>query len=192
MAESPSIEAQIDRLAHQIDRMNRLYRRFLAGDPGLELDTLPKMEDRIRDRLRRLQGTNMKRAEDRYRLSNLEARFHSYLEMFRRRRRKQEEGKLPGTAGEIAGRDRPGSPRGVVVGSSPSSAAVESLFTELYSKSGRRMKMDLDTFQRYLNRQVSEIREKTGCASVQFRLVGEGDSVKLKARPLHRSGPDGD
>ena len=132
----------------------------------------------------------MKRAEDRYRLSNLEARFHSYLEMFERRRRKQEEGRIPGIAADGADGDRPDSTRGVVVGARPSSAAVESLFTELYSKSGRRMKMDRDTFQRYLSRQVSAIREKTGCSSVQLRLVGEGDSVKLKARPLHRGGPE--
>ena len=46
----------------------------------------------------------------------------------------------------------------------------------------------------FLNRLVPVGRRgrKTGCSSVQLRLVGEGDSVKLKARPLHRGGPETD
>lgn len=180
-----AIERQIDRLGSEIEQMNLLYRRSLAGDPGLEVEAIDRVEDAIRRSLRRLHDTNMQRAVDRFRLSNLEARFHTYLEMFQRRQRLQEEGRdllaAAGPAGTAIGADPS---RGVVVGSRPEAEAVTALFEGLYAKSGRRLKMDLETFQTYLQRQVSQIREKTGCESVQFRLEGEGEAVKLKARPV--------
>jgi hypothetical protein len=181
------IERQIDAIAHDIDQMNRLYRRALAGDPHLEIDALDRVEDSIRRTLRALHNTNMQRAADRFRLSNLEARFHTYLEMFQRRQRLQEEGRDPlAPEARAAGSPRHLDPEtGILVGKRPTPAAVEALFNELYSKSGRRLKMDLDSFQRYLQNQVSQIQAKTGCESVQFRLEGQGDAVKLKARPVH-------
>lgn len=187
MSNQTAIEGQIARLGKEIEQMNLLYRRALAGDPGLDVEALDRVEDTIRRTLRRLHDTNLQRAVDRFRLSNLEARFHTYLEMFQRRQRRQEEGRDP-IVGSRAG-SAPGSDpsRGVLVGRQPAPEAVEALFEDLYSKSGRRLKMDRDTFQAYLERQVSQIRDKTGCESVQFRLEGEGDSVKLKARPVHAS-----
>lgn len=185
MSDPLAIERQIDVLGRHIEQMNRLYRRSLAGDPHLEIDAIDRVEDSIRRGLRRLHDTNMQRAVDRFRLSNLEARFHTYLEMFQRRQRLREEGRDP-TVADGGGVARSGfdAEAGILVGSSPPAEAVETLFNELYAKSGRRLKMDRDSFERYLQKQVDQIQAKTGCDTVQFRLEGEGSSVKLKARPV--------
>ena len=184
MSDHQVIERQIEALGREIERMNRLYRRSLAGDPQLEIDALDRIEDGIRRGLRRLHDPNMQRAVDRFRLSNLEARFHTYLEMFQRRQRLQEEGRDPVAAAGRAAAPALDAQAGILVGSRPRTEAVETLFHELYAKSGRRLKMDRDSFERYLQKQVSQIQAKTGCTTVQFRLEGEGDSVKLKARPV--------
>jgi hypothetical protein len=44
--------------------------------------------------------------------------------------------------------------------------------------------MDLDTFRGYLQKQMTQIRDKTGCDAVQFRVVNEDGKVKLKAKPV--------
>ena len=64
------------------------------------------------------------------------------------------------------------------------SDAVEALFAALVLRNGKTPTMDLDTFRNYLQRQVAQIRDKTGCEAVQFRVAAEEGKVKLKAKPV--------
>ena len=66
--------------------------------------------------------------------------------------------------------------------------AVEALYQGLASRPGDGPKFDLDSFEKYLARQVAALREKTGCDQVQFRLAEEDGKLKLKARPVPRTG----
>ncbi len=66
--------------------------------------------------------------------------------------------------------------------------AVEALFQGLVNRNPRGANMDLDTFRTYLERQMAQIRDKTGCAAVQFRVVNEEGKVKLKAKPVGPAG----
>ena len=123
---------------------------------------------------------------DTFRLNDLEARFNSYNELFNRRLRDIEEGRLarrPHAA--AAGRPAVTIPRR---GSSSATASIpeaaEALYQGLAAAPGDSPRFDLDSFQTYLARQVAAIREKTGCAEVQFRLATEDGKVKLKARPV--------
>ena len=56
------------------------------------------------------------------------------------------------------------------------------------SRPGDGPKFDLDSFEKYLARQIAALREKTGCDQVQFRLAEEEGKLKLKARPVPRTG----
>jgi hypothetical protein len=61
---------------------------------------------------------------------------------------------------------------------------VEALYNELYRSSGRSKQIDFASFQGYLERQIVQLREKTGCSSVKVRIKAEGEELKLKAKPI--------
>lgn len=176
------IERQLDDLFSRIRQLEVSYRRYLAGDIPY---TQPAGEkEAIERQLRSLRNVNMKRAVDRFRLSNLEARFSSYTEMFDRKVRDLEEGVETPASGVFSAKSEVDVEKGVVIEDATDRAAVEALFQGLYSKSGRSLTMDLDSFRTYLGKQISSIRTKTGCDSVQFRLVDRDGKLKLKAKPI--------
>ncbi len=128
----------------------------------------------------RLLRQSVKGSVDNFRLSSLEARFNSFNEMFNRRVRAVEEGRTPGRRREPT-RPRYDAFGGITVDDGIGDGAAAALYQGLYDSSS---KVDLDTFQGYLDRQAAAIRKKTGCAQVQFRLADEGGRVKLKAKAI--------
>jgi hypothetical protein len=143
----------------------------------------------VEDGLRRLRNLNMRRSVDRFRYSTLEAQFNSYSEMFQRRVRAREEGRAPVRPPPIPASPAPSYDveAGVAIGPTPQSDAVEALFAGLRARSPGTT-MDLDAFRAYLVKQVGQIRDRTGCTNVQFRLVREDGKVKLKAKPIGEGG----
>jgi hypothetical protein len=121
---------------------------------------------------------------DNFRLGALEAQLNSYGEMFSRRLRVREEGKEAPRHTASGAFPRHDVDAGVVVGPRCEQDAVEALFQGLAERNPRGATMDLDTFRGYLERQVAQIRDKTGCTAVQFRVVNEDGKVKLKAKPV--------
>jgi hypothetical protein len=175
----PALEAEIQRVGDEIQRLRIAYRRFFSG----ALETPPESDrEAIARSLRDLRNVNQKSPVDRFRVANLEAQFNSYCEMFQRRLREQEEGHraVVRQADPEVG-SRPDFEKGVVFDSSPTAEGVNALFEELTQRGSR---LELDTFRSYLDKQVAGIRKKTGCAAVQFRLVNEGGKVRLKAKAL--------
>ncbi|HVS03953.1 MAG TPA: MXAN_5187 C-terminal domain-containing protein [Thermoanaerobaculia bacterium] len=175
------IERQIGRLARDVQELRVEFQRFLSGDRGVPPEEL---RTRIRGELGRLRNVNLKSAADRFRLGAIEAQFNSYDEMFGRRLRQLEEGRGPHPRPSLG--ERPGYDvgQGVLISDSPPRGAVEALFGGLAERGARTTHFDLESFRAYLQRQVGEIRRKTGCQAVQFRLVSEGGKVKIKARPM--------
>jgi hypothetical protein len=185
------LKPQLDELEAQIERLKVEYQRHLAGDPSMATppeDLLRKIDER----LRRLRSFNIQRSVDHFRLGALEGRFNSYREMFHRRLRNVEEGRVaPRRPVAPAERPRFDVESGVMLDARAEREAVEALFQGLCQRSPRGTTMDLDTFRSYLEKQVASIREKTGCATVQFRLLTEEGKVKIKARPMGASGAGG-
>ena len=184
-AAEEELERHFDRVERRIEQLKVEYYRFFAGD--LKQPPTP-LHDEIQAEMRRLRAINMRRSVDGFRFGALEARLNSYGEMFGRKLRNMEEGK-------VAPRhpSRPDMPRydpdaGVVVSPRLEGDAVEALFQGLVNRNPRGATMDLDTFRTYLERQLAQIRDKTGCAAVQFRVVDEEGKVKLKAKPVGTSG----
>ncbi len=174
------IKRDIDRLEAAINKFRVDAQRFFAGD-------LPQPPDELRDRiltqLRRLRSSNLQGAAENFRLGSLEARFNSHLDLFGRRLRQR----------EIAGRAKAETPRldpvqGVVIGRQTAPEAAEALFRGLYPgvPGTAKPKMDVGRFRAYLDRQAAVIRQKTGCAEIQFRIAVEKGKMKLKAKPLGR------
>lgn len=175
-----SVERQIDRLERQIRELKVEFERFFAGDLTVPPEPL---RGEIQAGLRRLrESRTLRAAADHFRLSQLEARFASFSELFNRRLREREEGSR-------RRRPVPGLPlhdpaSGVVLGESIEPGAAEALYRGLVDGSSRSPAFDFPTFCDYLERQLAAIRAKTGCERVQFRLAAEGGETKLKAKPL--------
>jgi len=173
-------EHAIDRLAQEVRELRIEFERFFAGDLPMPPEGL---RAQIQAHLRELRNANLQSAVDHFRLGSVEAQFNAYSELYNRRLREREEGRvrLPPPP-PPAGRVDPGG--GVLVGAEPDPAAVAALFQGLYGRSSRAVKVDLETFRAYLTSQVATIRGKTGCAAVQFRVAEENGKLKLKARPV--------
>ena len=173
------VDRELDLLGRQIEKLRVDGLRFLAGDLHVPPEEL---KESIAAHLRRLRLARNRSVAESFRLSSLEARFNSEVDLLARRLRKREQGE----ARSAAGKQPPPDPeRGVVVGQSGDSNAVEVLYKGLFLKSGQRNpSMDLEKFRSYIHRQAETIRSKTGCSEIQFRIAAEGGKMKIKARPL--------
>jgi hypothetical protein len=178
----PGLAETLDQLGRDIQQLRVDFERFFNGALPFPPDEL---RGRIQAQLRNLRGMSMIAAVDNFRLGDLEARFNSYNEMFNRRLRDAEEGRHAAARpapGPAAQRFDPAA--GIVVGDRIDPEAAEALYQGLAAAPGESVRFDLDSFQTYLTRQAAAIREKTGCAQVQFRLASEDGKLKLKARPV--------
>jgi hypothetical protein len=184
---APSLGEILDQIARDIRQLQVDCERFFNG--GLPIPP-EELRNRIQAQIRNLRTLKIPSTLDSYRLGDLEARFNSSNELFNRRLRDREEGRhLPGAHHTAHLERRRYDPReGVTLGGSFDPEAVEALYQGLASRPGDGPKFDLDSFEKYLARQVAALREKTGCDQVQFRLAEEEGKLKLKARPILRTG----
>jgi hypothetical protein len=114
---------------------------------------------------------------DQFRFTSLTSRLRSNNQLFDRRMRQHQT--------RAAARSTPS--EGVLAGPERGSKAVRRLFRELYSDD-ERTSATMPQFQDFLERKVSEIRSRTGCSSVQFRVIEQDGKRTLKAKPLGRTG----
>jgi hypothetical protein len=189
-----TVAESLDRLAAEIRQLRVDFERFFSGALLVPPDELRR---RVQAQLRQLRQVSAMTAVERFRLGDLEARHNSYDELFSRRLRDHEEGRLRAGHAPPPARAMP-EPRydpgaGIVVGPDPDPRAVAALYEGLTAAGGAggagaaggdRPRFDLASFGSYLQRQAAAIRDQTGCANVQFRLAAEDGKVKLKARPL--------
>jgi hypothetical protein len=194
---TPAVSEAIDRLAVEIRQLRVDFERFFSGSLPFPPDELRR---RVQADLRQLRNVNAMTAVERFRLGDLEARHNSYDELFSRRLRDREEGRLRAGQAPLASpppqapppRYDPGA--GIVIGSSPDPRAVAALYEGLTTVgtaggNSEAPRFDLASFSSYLQRQAAAIRDKTGCAEVQFRLAAEDGKLKLKARPVPSGSP---
>ncbi len=195
---APTVSESIDRLAAEIRQLRVDFERFFSGALLVPPDELRR---RVQSRLRQLRTVNTMTAVERFRLGDLEARHNTYDELFTRRLRDREEGRLrTGQVPPPPPPPRPTAPAGydpcagIVIGPDPDPRAVAALYEGLTAAGAPGggadgPRFDVASFGSYLQRQAAAIRAKTGCAEVQFRLVAEDGKLKLKARPLAPATP---
>jgi hypothetical protein len=179
--QAPGVSEALDQLSRDIQQLRVDFERFFNGALPFPPEEL---RGRVQAQLRNLRGMNLMTSVDNFRLGDLEARFNSYNELFNRRLRDAEEGRQPARLAPPPALSRYDPATGIVFGDRVDPEAVAALYQGLAAAPGDAPRFDLDSFQTYLKRQVAAIREKTGCAQVQFRLASEDGKVKLKARPV--------
>lgn len=181
MIQLPQVD-EIDRLGKRLRELRVEYEKFFNGaleiPPANEHSLLAKA-------IRQLRRSQRMNSVDRFRFIQLEARYNSYSELFHRRLRKWEQfGRGSGTStGTTPSLDMR---RGVVIRDKLPAPIVEALYTELTSRA-QNPRFDLESFRSYLSHQTGQIRRKTGCDAVRFRIVEEGGQAKLKAKPIREN-----
>ena len=167
------------KLDRDVKRFRIDYERFFSGN----LPTPPEqLRIKIQDQIKLLRTEHIKAVSQRFRFNGLEAKFNALLVLYNRRYRDFELGRDPAIK---PARPGPGFDpvSGVIVDERPSDDAVRALYEGLYADSKRTKKTDFDSFQSYLQKQAGQIREKTGCTQVRFRIATEDGKLKLKAKP---------
>lgn len=173
-------DAQITSLEQEIRLLRIEFDRFLAGAVRLPPEELRSI---IRKQIRKMRNARLRSSIERFRLSTLEASFNTLCELHGRRLREVESGKIvrPKVAEQGPALD---ATRGFQIGAKPNRLAVEALYDKLYGSNGRGNKADFDSFETLVTKQVAMLREKTGCNKVHLRVAREGDTLKLKAKPV--------
>lgn len=173
-----SLERDFERFERDLNRLRVEFEKFFNG-------ALPQPPEEQRkhlaETLKRLRNQPQLSSAESFRLGGLEARFNSYSELFGRRVRDLEEGRTIAFQRQQAARLDPES--GVTVHGDLSQEVVETLFQGLCA-GAEPPRFDLDTFGRYLDKQLNQIRQKSGREAVHFRVEREGSKVKLKAKPI--------
>lgn len=133
-----------------------------------------------------MRNSRLRMSVERFRLSTLEASFNTLCELHGRRLREVESGKVvrPKIREKKVQLD---ASRGFQIGAKPNRVAIEALYDKLYGSNGRGSKADFGSFETHVTQQVAKLREKTGCNRVHLRVAREGDTLKLKAKPVRRN-----
>ena len=169
--EIKSQQNDLDVLEQDIGHLQVEFARFFAGDrerPPFDL------RDDLASYVRRLSATPNPSTAERFRLQSLTARLRTLNELFDRRLRQHQ--------GRNHTRSAPA--EGVIAGSERGASAVRRLFLELYKE--HKTPASISNFQQFLERKVSEMRSRTGCSSVQFRVLVQDGKRSLRAKPLGR------
>ena len=178
----PEIEADIERLEHALRRLNIEYGRFFAG-------TLPKPPDDLRFQVKKLikryMDAPIRKYAVRYQFNSLVSRYNILSERWAKATRDQEEGpRRP--ARRVATADNL-----VATCKIRDAEADEAVLRVLHSRfmAARRQigdsksSLSYEKFASTVARQAGTLREKAGCEHVEFRVIIEGGTVRMKARP---------
>lgn len=174
--------SQIASLERDLHVLRIEFDRFMAGAIRVPPEEL---RFQIGKRLRSIRTSRRRSSVERFRLNTFEASFNTLSDLHARRLREIESGKKV-RGKPLAKETKPDPEQGFQVGERPERRAVTALYDKLYGSKGRSQKADFDSFNRHVAEQVARLREKTGCEKVHLRVTGEGDSLKLKAKPVRQ------
>ncbi len=168
-------EKDLQALARMVQQFRIQGQRFLVGDLPIPPDEL---REKIQSEFRKMRSVSHKGAAIKFRLSSLEAKFNSQLDLFGKRLRGREEARRAAHASSTAER-RLDPMQGIVFGRELDAEGTKALYGGLPSPS-----MSFDKFRSYLGRQADAIRAKTGCSEIQFRVAVQDGKLRLKAKPV--------
>lgn len=182
---STELEADIVRLESGIRQLKIQYDMFFAG-------SVPKQPHELRSEIERLikryANAPIRKYSARFHFNSLVSRFNSLSELWAKTIRTLEEGDRPAPA--VA--DRAGSGEQVLArctvedpaGEKPHMKLLHARLLEARKKSGEDAgKLSFESFVRSVSTQAGKLREKTGCAKVELRVIVQDRKVVVKARP---------
>ena len=155
---------------------------------------------RLERLIRRYLDEEIRNATDRFRYQGLVARYNVFNEMWNKRLRALEEGRLPGVpvrgpAGSspaIVLQQQPEAPpsaqlREVRIGSTKDTGAVRTLyqrFVEERGRAGEAGTLTYQAFEQQVAKQTAKLRSNSEVKAVDYRVDTKGGKVTLKARAV--------
>ncbi len=184
-AVSTELAADMARLESGIRQLKIQYDMFFAG-------SIPKQPQELRgeiERLIRRYSVNpIHKYAPRFHFNALVSRFNSLSELWAKTLRALEEGDRPAPA--VA--DRAGTQERIIARCTVKDPVEDHAHLKLLhaslldarKKSGESGgKLSFDTFVRSVSAQAGKLREKTGCAKVELRVIVHDRKIMVKARP---------
>jgi hypothetical protein len=163
---------------------------------GAEKKPPSELQTQVETLLRRYSNTEIRNNGDRFRFQGLTARFTTFNELWQKRLRAREEGRLYGMHGLKAEQmppPRAAAPAGKadaprefrVVDPARDTAAVRALYDQFVAerrRAGETGAPAFDAFQALISKQAERIRSEKGAQAVDFRLETKDGKVALKAK----------
>lgn len=183
-------EKAIDAMERDLRRLKIEFEQFFNGAVKIPPD---QSRARIVTQLQEIRSHYIKSPALRFRLTNFEANFNQLNVLWNRRLRAFEEGLTisgaPVRLATAASRReslRPSevAPTGVEIRQGASDSTVRKLYDDFSRHCDPGHATDFANFRDFVMRQVSHIRETTGCEKVQFRIESQDGKLKLKAKPV--------
>jgi hypothetical protein len=194
-----ALQEDLDRLDVAIRQLQVKWDLFFNGaekKPPSELQT------QVEALVRRYANAEIRNNGERFRYQSLSARFTSFNELWQKRLRAREEGKVFGQHGLRAERLPPSAapPPPVARSAAAASAAAEEIrvsdpsrdgaavralyerFVEERRRAGEGQAPAFESFRDLIGEQTERIRAEKGAQAVDFRLETKNGKVSLKAR----------
>ncbi len=178
-----SFDIQIASIERDMRLLRIEFDRFMAGAVRIPPEEL---RSRIEEKIRTMRRTRTNSSVERFRLGTLEASFNTLTELHGRRLREIESGKTISHK-TVTRVPRLDAERGFEIGQEPDRSVVEALYNSLYGRNGRETKADFGSFERHIAKQVARLQKRTGCVKVHLRVEREGETLKLKAKPVRKN-----
>ncbi len=165
---------------------------------GAEKKPPTELQSQVETLIRRHSNAEIRNNGDRFRFQGLSARFTTFNELWQKRLRAREEGRLYGMHG-LKAEQMPPPPRTAlnvsfrpeapqefrVADPARDTAAVRALyekFVEERRRVGEAQAPAFDAFQALIGKQAEKIRSEKGAQAVDFRLETKDGKVSLKAK----------
>jgi len=200
-----SINEDLDFLEKSIRQLQIEWEKFFAG---MEKKPPTDLKAKLEIVVRRYAGTEMRNNTERFRYQNLTARYNTFNELWQKRLRALEEGRVMGMHGARAAAPshmppppeptpaaraaaraaRPPAADGFRIenpqGDTVQVRALYRQFVDERKKVGETAAVSYDNFERLISQQATKILTEKGAAAVDFRIENKDGKVSLKAKPV--------
>ena len=196
------ISDDLDVLEKSIRLLQIEWEKFFGG---VERKPPNELKTRVESMVRRYSNQEIRNNAERFRYQNLASRYNVFSELWMKRLRAMEEGRVVGMHGSRAPMPSLTSPLEVppeapaaqaraqansefrVKDPAADDAAVRRLFDgflEARKAAGETAPVKYESFQKIINQQATRILTEKGAQAVDFRLETKDGKVSLKAKPV--------
>jgi len=191
------LSEDLDRLDTSIRQLQVKWEMFFAGT---ERKPPSELQAQVETLVRRHANAEIRNNAERFRFQGLSARYNTFNELWQKRLRAREEGKVFGLHGLRAEQvapapfsppPQPAPPRQAAAGEfrvmdvRQDQAAVRALYDTFVAqrqRSGDAAAPSFDSFNQLIAQQTERIRADKGARAIDFRLESKDGKVTLKAR----------
>jgi hypothetical protein len=194
-------------LSEDLDRLDLLIRQLQAKwdmfFSGAEKKPPLELQGQVDTLIKRYSNSEIRNSGERFRYQSLSSRFATFNELWQKRLRAREEGKVYGMHG-LRSEQLPPTPAGAartppprpaaaaptggefrVADSRQDQATIRALYDTYVAerqRAGDAAAPAFDAFRQLVSQQAERIRNEKGAKAVDFRLETKGGKVSLKAR----------